>query len=141
MTIVLAIGLLLGSATTALADEYICRGTVGARTLDNVRVPDGSTCTLNGTTVKGTVKVETGATLVASEVRVVGNVQAENAAKVVVRDSRVGGSVQVKQGKAADIRRNRVNADIQSTRIAASSPRSTTPSAATCRPSPTAVAS
>ena len=42
----------------AHAEERVCRGSIGATTLDNVRVPTGATCTLRGTTVTGTLKVE-----------------------------------------------------------------------------------
>jgi hypothetical protein len=105
--------LALGSSPTpALAEEQTCRGTMGARTVDNLRVPDGATCTLNGTTIKGTLKVETRATLYAFGVRVVGNVQAENSRKVVVRGSRVGGSVKVVQSGIASVRGNRINGNI-----------------------------
>jgi cytoskeletal protein CcmA (bactofilin family) len=100
-------------AGEALAEERVCRGTIGAATVDNLRVPQDATCTLNGTYVKGTVKVEKGATLKAFGIRVVGNVQAENARKVVVREgSRIGGSVQIVQGGAAKILGNRINGDI-----------------------------
>src|SRR5919106_5758181 len=100
-------------ANSAVAEERVCRGTIGARTLDNVRVPQGATCTLDSTYVKGTVKVENGATLRAFEVRVIGNVQAEGAARVVVRgSSRIGGSVQIVQGGAAKIVNNRIGGDI-----------------------------
>ena len=99
---------------TAQAEERVCRGEIGARTLDNVRVPTGATCRLTRTTVKGTITVQRGARLVAIRVRVVGNVQAEGARNVIVRrSSRVGGSVQVKQGRAASVLRSRVNGDIQ----------------------------
>jgi cytoskeletal protein CcmA (bactofilin family) len=106
-------GALLLPAGPALAEERVCRGTIGARTVDNLRVPQGASCTLNGTYVKGTVKVERDATLRALDVHVVGNVQAENARRVVVRDtSRVGGSVQIVQGSAARIVQNRITGDI-----------------------------
>jgi hypothetical protein len=99
---------------TASADERVCRGTIGARTLDNVRVPSGATCRLRGTRVQGTITVQRRATLVANRVRVVGNVQGENARKVVVRrSSRVGGSVQVKQGGGASVLRSRIGGDVQ----------------------------
>ena len=102
------------AAEPARAEERTCRGTIGATTLDNVRVPDGAKCVLQGTTVQGTVKVETNAVLVARDVRVIGNVQAEDARNVkVVQTSRVGGSVQVKQGKAAKVVNSKINADIQ----------------------------
>jgi hypothetical protein len=61
-------------------------GTNGGRTVDNLRVPQGATCTLNGTYVKGTIKVERAATLRAHGVRVIGNVQAENSRNVVVNE-------------------------------------------------------
>ena len=97
----------------AQAEERVCRGTLGNRTVDNLRVPQGASCTLNGTTVQGTVKVERRARLVANDVRVIGNVQAENARRVVVRaGSRIGGSVQIVQGGSARVARSRVNGDI-----------------------------
>ena len=98
---------------TAAAEERVCRGTIGAKTLDNVRVPQSATCVLDGTYVKGTVKVERGATLRAVGVRVIGNVQGENARRVnVVQGSRVGGSVQVVQGGGARVADSRITGDI-----------------------------
>ena len=103
----------LSIPAAALGEERVCRGTIGARTLDNVRVPQGATCTLNGTLVKGTVKVETNAVLTANDVVVIGNVQGENARNVrILETSRVGGSVQVVQGGGATVADSRVNGDI-----------------------------
>ncbi len=97
----------------AHAEETTCQGTIGAQTLDNVRVPDGASCTLAGTTVQGTVKVESGATMRAKGARVIGNVQGENAKRVnVVKGSSVGGSVQVVQGTFAKVKKSAINADI-----------------------------
>jgi hypothetical protein len=105
-----AVGLMPAAAT---AEERVCRGTIGATTLDNVRVPQGATCTLKATVVQGTAKVERAATLRAQGVRVIGNVQGENAHRVnVVQNSRVGGSVQVVQGVAASVADSRISADI-----------------------------
>jgi hypothetical protein len=99
--------------SSAAAEERTCRGTIGAITLDNIRVPQGASCTLNGTQAKGTVKVERSATLRANNVRVVGNVQGENARRVdVVGGSRVGGSVQVVQGGAATVADSFITQDI-----------------------------
>jgi hypothetical protein len=98
---------------TAVAEERICRGTIGATTVDNVRVPQGANCVLDGTKVKGTAKVGTNASLRADGVRVIGNVQGENSRNVaVLGQSRIGGSVQVVQGKAARVLHSRVNGDI-----------------------------
>lgn len=104
----------LFAAAPAQAEERTCRGSIGAVTVDNLRVPAHATCTLTGTTVKGTVKVETGATLNASRIRVVGNVQAEGHRHVRLVSSTVGGSIQLKQGNTAVIRSNRVTGDVQS---------------------------
>jgi hypothetical protein len=112
------VALALLAASPASAEERKCSGTLGAVTVDNLRVPQDATCRLNGTFVEGTIKVERNATLIARGVRVVGNVQAENAARVVVRPSedrrsRVGGSVQVEQGGAATVRASKIIGDIQ----------------------------
>ena len=112
ITILLTLGLLFTFSGPAAAEEYRCTGKVGARTLDNVRVPAGHTCTLRGTLVKGTITVGNEARLFADNVRVIGNIQSEGFRNVTVEDSRVGGSVQVVQGRLADIRRTKVNADI-----------------------------
>jgi hypothetical protein len=97
----------------AVAEETICSGEIGAKTLDNVKVPQGESCTLKGTKVKGTIKVNSGARLEAVKVDVIGNVQGENARNVIVRkDSLVGGSVQVVQGKKARVASSKVKGDI-----------------------------
>jgi hypothetical protein len=100
---------------TALAEERKCRGTLNAITVDNLKVPKGATCTLNGTKVKGTIKVGRNATLFAMNVKVVGNIQAENHTRVVVKGTatRVGGSIQLVQGGSALIRNIRVKGDVQ----------------------------
>jgi hypothetical protein len=101
------------TAAPAMAEERTCRGTLNAVTVDNLRVPQGATCTLNGTRVKGTVKVGRSATLKATGIRVIGNVQAEGAAKVTVLSSRVGGSVQIVQGRSSKLRSTSVKGDVQ----------------------------
>jgi hypothetical protein len=101
-------------ALPAAAEERSCRGTLGAITVDNLLVPQGATCTLSGTYVKGTIKVARDATLHASAVRVIGNVQAENHRYVAVTDgSRVNGSLQVKQGGGANVDRSIFGSDVQ----------------------------
>jgi hypothetical protein len=103
----------VAGAPPAHAEELTCRGTIGARTVDNLRVPQGATCTLNGTRVKGTIKVQRNATLQAVRIRVVGNVQGEGAAIVrVLQGSTVGGSVQVVQGGLSRVADSVVTGDI-----------------------------
>jgi hypothetical protein len=53
----------IARGNVAYAEERVCRGTLGAITVDNLRVPQGATCSLVGTYIKGTVKVEGSATL------------------------------------------------------------------------------
>jgi len=109
----LALTAMLGVAPAA-AEERVCRGELTGITVDNLRVPDGATCTLTRVLVEGTAKAETDATLIINRSRVIGNVQAEDAKKVVVRrDTRVGGSVQFVQGGAARVVNSDVNGDVQ----------------------------
>ena len=92
------VGSLAAAAPPALAEEVSCSGSLGAITVDNLRVPQDASCTLNGTRIQGTLKVERNAALNARNINVVGNVQGENHRSVVVTDSTVGGSVQFDQG-------------------------------------------
>lgn len=111
LVVTVATAILLPDA--ARGEERSCRGKLGRVAVDNLRVPQGATCTLKGTRVKGTITVQRGARLIARGVRVNGNIQAENARRVVVRASRVGGSIQVTQGGGASVSRTRVIHDIQ----------------------------
>ena len=108
---------LVVAAPAALAEERVCRGTIGATTVDNLRVPSGATCTLNGTKVEGTVKVKSGAKLYAEGIRVIGNVQSEGFQVVSLKSgSRVGGSVQLENGRSGGLGRvisTRINGDLQ----------------------------
>lgn len=116
LTLLLATGLAalaaLAVPTAAHAEERTCRGTIGAVTVDNLRVPAGASCTLNGTRVQGTIKVESNARLTATSVRVVGNVQAENARLVRLDTSTVGGSVQLVQGVSAAVQRTTIEGSL-----------------------------
>lgn len=102
------------AAVPALAEERICTGTIGAIQLDNVRVPDGRSCTLQGTILNGNIVVGRGATLVATGVRMNGNVRAEGHRLVRLDGGTdVGGSVQLTQGGRAQISGIAVDSDIQ----------------------------
>jgi hypothetical protein len=110
----LAAGLLALPTAQAVAEETTCTGTLLAVTVDNLRVPQGASCKLFGTRVKGTITVETSALLRAENVMVIGNVQGEGARSVsVIEQSRVGGSVQVKQGGSALVSDSTVEGDVQ----------------------------
>jgi hypothetical protein len=130
------LALTLGALLTApaFAEERNCTGTIGAISLDNVFVPDGATCVLNKTRLKGNIVVGSRSKLTATSVSVNGNVQAEDAQNVTIEGrSIIGGSVQVVQGYAVKVTgakvegtilidentgpvvasRNRVNGDLQ----------------------------
>ena len=105
---------ILAFAGLAHAGDWTCTGSLKDITVDNLRVPQGATCTLLGTYVKGTINVGTNATLLASNVWVIGNVQSENAAQVeVLSGSTVGGNIQIKQGGGAHIASVRIKGDLQ----------------------------
>jgi hypothetical protein len=100
-------------ASAAPAEERTCRGTLGAITVVNLRVPQGATCTLVGTRIKGKVRVLRRGTLVATNIHVVGDVQAENHERVSIKGSRIGGSIQIVQGGGSTVTGNTVKGDIQ----------------------------
>lgn len=116
VAVAIAVAALMALAPAAQAEERVCRGTIGAVTVDNLRVPDGAACTLNGTRAKGTVKVGTGATLYANNIRVVGNLQSQGFKTVRVVGSVFGGSVQLENGRSGglgSVATTRVNGDVQ----------------------------
>ena len=117
MALAMGLAALLLAASAAQAEERVCRGTIGGATVDNLRVPQGASCTLNGTKVEGTVKVERSATLVANGIRVKGNVQSEGFEGITLRQgSRVVGSVQLEnglEGGAGRVLNSTVNGDVQ----------------------------
>jgi hypothetical protein len=105
---------LLLAGAPASAEERQCTGRIGAVYLDNIFVPDGRSCVLDGTRAKGNIVVGSGATLSARSVSINGNLQAEEAESVrVYGSSTVGGSVQIVKGGSASIEGARINGDIQ----------------------------
>ena len=108
----LGVELRLATAPAA-AEERQCTGRLGAVYLDNIFVPDGASCTLDGTRAKGNIVVGTGAALSARSVSVNGNLQAEGAHSVRVHGrSTFGGSVQIVQG-GTTLRRNQMKGNLQ----------------------------
>ena len=117
LALMMGLAALLVAAQEAQAEERTCRGTIGSTTVDNLRVPQGASCTLNGTKVEGTVKVERSATLVANTIRVKGNVQSEGFKNINLRqNSVVVGSVQLEnglRGGSGRVLNTRINGDLQ----------------------------
>lgn len=99
-----------GTNTTASR----CNGTIGAISVQEVNVPNGAICMLNGTRVRGDVKVRSGASLLTSAARVDGNIQAEDALTVSTRNATfVIGDVQVKGRATARIENTTINGNLQ----------------------------
>jgi cytoskeletal protein CcmA (bactofilin family) len=87
---------------------------LGSTTVDDFTVPSNTTCTLNGTRVKGNIFVRANATLIASGVTVDGNIQADGAARVEVRSgSYVDGNIQVDYSGSLVVSGVRVNGNLQ----------------------------
>jgi hypothetical protein len=98
----------------AETSDGTCQGLLGAITVENLRVPQGASCILDGTRVQGNIKIESGASLTAQRVTVSGNIQGEGASFVdMLAGSTVGGSIQIKQGGSARTEYVLVNGDLQ----------------------------
>ena len=94
--------------------QATCTGTLGAITVEDVIVPQGARCVLEGTRVQGNVQVLERARLVARSAIIGANVQASNARDVrLLKSTTVGGNVQLGQGISGVVRTTRVNGDIQ----------------------------
>lgn len=100
-------------APAGLAGNIRCTDwIVGAVTVDNVQVPPGSTCRLEGTRVLGSVQVEQGAYLLATGADVAGSVQGQGAAHLQLAGGRVAGGVQMEGGGSGSVRDTAVAGDL-----------------------------
>ncbi|HEX2155150.1 MAG TPA: hypothetical protein VHL52_14390 [Acidimicrobiia bacterium] len=103
------------STSTTLPSGDSCIGSLGAVTIDDdLIVPSGYSCTLNGTTVQENVLVASGATLIANGVSVDGNIQAEGHATVTIEgNSTIGGDIQADDGGSVGVAGSDVGGNIQ----------------------------
>lgn len=115
---VAAAALIAAAAVPAVADDdddrdRICRGAIGAVPVDDdIRVPAGARCVLNGTRVDGDVVVARGARLVARGARIDGDIAARRHRGVVVVGGVVDGDVDLRAGGTARITRVRIEDDL-----------------------------
>lgn len=96
LTAGLAVGATIAMALPAQAHgtrQVTCDGTIGATTVGNVVVADGTACVLDGTKVKGGITVGAGAALDLSNVTVHRGVTSASSGRVTAVDSVVYGSV------------------------------------------------
>lgn len=101
------------SSAQVAPQNVVCRGTLGAITVDNVEVPEFARCTLNGTRVLGSVEAQPFSRVTVSAARVSGNVQAVEATSVVVSDSTIAGGVEIVQGGVARVARNSIGGGLK----------------------------
>ena len=100
--------------TTQAVVHEACTGVVDMIVDENLIVPEGAICTLQGARIDGNIFIQRGATLTATGIDVEGNIQAEEALSVnVTGQSTVGGNVQIKQGGSASITDTTVDGDVQ----------------------------
>jgi hypothetical protein len=91
-----------------------CDGAIGSDAVDDVRVPDGATCTLDGTTVDGNVSVGRQAVLIAHGVSIDGDVEGEGADSVeIAEDSSIGGNLQLEKGGASSVTDTHIDGDLE----------------------------
>jgi cytoskeletal protein CcmA (bactofilin family) len=82
--------------------------------VSEVVVPEGATCSLDGTKVLGNVTVEAGSVLIARAVSVGGDVEAEEAVQVdLTGRSTVVGNVQVQRGGSSLIEETSIDGDLK----------------------------
>jgi len=117
MALMIAMGALGMGGGVAHAEDYECRGTLGAVTIvGNLLVPDDATCTLNGTYVQGGIVVKSRASLYATGVTVTGGIQGEGPRNVVVRESTIGNSVSIRKaepGGTVELSTSQITGDVQ----------------------------
>lgn len=122
------------STQNALSDDNECTGLVSDVTVENIIIPEGAECILEGTHVEEDVEIKSWGSLVATNVRiggniqaaesqfitvdgesfVGGNVQADNVGTVSVSGaSVVEGNIQLKQGGSVDLSDVRIDGDLQ----------------------------
>lgn len=101
-----------GATTNTVASR--CNGTLAAITVDDVFVPTGASCLLNGTRVRGNVKVGFGGTLAASAARIDGNIEAADARRVsTAAGTVVIGNVQVKRRAESRLENTTIGGSVQ----------------------------
>jgi cytoskeletal protein CcmA (bactofilin family) len=91
-----------------------CSGALGAAEVQEVAVPEGAVCSLDGTKVHGDVTVGSGAVLVARNASVGGDVEAEGALRVdLTGRSTVVGNLQLQRGGSSLVETSQIDGDLK----------------------------
>ncbi len=100
---------IIAGAPAAVAGDTICDGTISLGTFDNIIVPSGASCTLNGTVVvNGNVQAD-GAEEVAivgtslDLIEIGGDVQITNSGNVGIHFANIGGNVQLEKNSGDEV--------------------------------------
>ncbi|HUE95444.1 MAG TPA: hypothetical protein VMN39_02235 [Longimicrobiaceae bacterium] len=108
---VLATALVTGSAS---ADDTQCDGALPFGTYDNVIVPPGENCAIDGSEILGNLKIEPNAgVVVVQNTTIVGNLQGEQFLSLELSESTVHGNVQVKKQGNVEVCGNTIRGDLQ----------------------------
>jgi hypothetical protein len=90
-------------APAAHADDFKCVGVIGPIIVDNVVVPRGAECILDGTQVLGNAKAKPDGDLILARADVRGNVQVKSGSTAVAVNSRIGGDYQCDGCQSQDL--------------------------------------
>jgi hypothetical protein len=96
----------------AWADDTLCVGTLPPGTYDNVVAPEGTSCNLTDSIVRGNVTALEGSTLVVFRDEVGGTVKVLEGATVVMSDNEVRGNVVGDKADAVQVTRGTVGGNI-----------------------------
>jgi hypothetical protein len=99
-TVLSLAGVVMGASVVLASDDVTCDSIIGPVNTASVIVPDGETCTLEGTQVQGDVTVKSGATLISNGAGVENNIQGEGAKNITLQPGTdVEGNVQLQRGQ------------------------------------------
>lgn len=102
------------AASPAWAERSTCIGYVDEYDVDDLVVPPGERCVLDGTEVRGNVRVEEGAALEVRGAHIAGNLQANGAERLeLTADSTVRGNVQVRRTREVRLTESRIGGNLQ----------------------------
>lgn len=102
------------AAFPAWAERATCIGYVEDFSVDDLVVPVGEQCVLDGTEVRGNVRVEEGAALEVLGAHIAGNLQADGADRLeLASDSTVRGNVQVRRTRDVRLTASRIGGNLQ----------------------------
>jgi hypothetical protein len=118
--LVLALTVVVFSSLPVLADDFICKENIKGGEFDDIIVPEGAICKLNGTRVDGSVTIDKNAGFKSRDTTIDGNIQAKGAKYIKILDMTVvDGAVQIEgtgsyeNGSMIKICESEIDGDVQ----------------------------